>query len=60
MKVAVAEILDEVLYRVGRAWRLIPVPARPRVAPVPLSFEHVHDRTARDMGEYYLHTVTGR
>ena len=61
LKTHVVQIVDELLYWLDRAMRLISPAAKPQVAPVPLTF----DRSSvtlppKDQGEYYLRTVVGR
>ena len=60
MKMKITQIVDEALYLLDRAMRLIPQVGRPQVAPVPLTFDHRYVPTAKDQGEYYLRTVVGR
>ena len=61
MKEHVVQIIDEVLYRLDRAMRLISPAAKPQVAPVPLTFDRLSvTLPPKDQGEYYLRTVAGR
>ena len=54
------EIVGKALYVHSRAKRLVSPAVKPQVAPVPMTFDQSYVPDARDRGECYLYTLTGR
>ncbi len=59
VKVTITKIA-EAFRSFGRWVEGLTVPPRPHAAPVPIRYGDFSQLTAKEQGEWYLHTLTGR